>query len=256
MTPTTYGRDFAYCLKSHGGVRGFNASLWRFLLRCTLFCHSVATFLTSVSSYEGGCGFEDSDFKRLDVVPNHDENLFYTDYHDSEMQMLCHKKVQETTIKKIIHKRVGEDVVLMAEMELYNLSMLKWYNSRRNLRYRFETMDLVNLCKGSELSVNIALQYITPTKKTLKRFPMRPFNEFLDQNNIRKDFEKLHQLTNGHDIISRLSGILKHKYKCQVSETKLRNTICKSFTLENAKKSQLYKELKNWCCRKSFSILK
>ena len=25
----------------------------------TLFCHSVATFLTSVSSYEGGCGFED-----------------------------------------------------------------------------------------------------------------------------------------------------------------------------------------------------
>ncbi|MDU7622985.1 MAG: hypothetical protein E7K32_11400, partial [Bacteroides stercoris] len=31
---------------------------WRFLLRCTLFCHSVATFLTSVSSYEGGCGFE------------------------------------------------------------------------------------------------------------------------------------------------------------------------------------------------------
>ena len=59
MTPTTYGRDFAYCLKSHGGVRGVNASLWRFLLRCTLFCHSVATFLTSVSSYEGGCGFED-----------------------------------------------------------------------------------------------------------------------------------------------------------------------------------------------------
>ena len=63
MTPTTYGRDFAYCLKSHGGVRGFYASLWRFLLRCTLFCHSVATFLTSVSSYEGGCGFEDKKIK-------------------------------------------------------------------------------------------------------------------------------------------------------------------------------------------------
>ena len=62
MTPTTYGRDFAYCLKSHGGVRGFYASLWRFLLRCTLFCHSVATFLTSVSSYEGGCGFEVKEF--------------------------------------------------------------------------------------------------------------------------------------------------------------------------------------------------
>ena len=69
MTPTTYGRDFAYCLKSHGGVRGFNASLWRFLLRCTLFCHSVATFLTSVSSYEGGCGFEV--LKNSQMVINH-----------------------------------------------------------------------------------------------------------------------------------------------------------------------------------------
>ena len=58
ITPTTYGRDFAYCLKSHGGVRGIYASLWRFLLRCALFCRSDATFLTSVSSYEGGCGFE------------------------------------------------------------------------------------------------------------------------------------------------------------------------------------------------------
>ena len=33
--------------------------MWRFLLRCALFCRSDATFLTSVSSYEGGCGFED-----------------------------------------------------------------------------------------------------------------------------------------------------------------------------------------------------
>ena len=58
ITPTTYGRDSAYCLKSRGGVRGIYASLWRFLLRCALFCRSDATFLTSVSSYEGGCGFE------------------------------------------------------------------------------------------------------------------------------------------------------------------------------------------------------
>lgn len=198
----------------------------------------------------------DSDFKRMDAMPDHDENLFYTDYHDSEMQMLCHKRVQETAIKKITNKHVYEDVVLMAEMELYNVSMLKWYNSRRNLRYRFEDMDLVNLCKGSELSVNIALQYITPTKKTPKKFPIQSFNKFLIQNNIRTDFEMLHQLTNGHDIISRLSGILKHKYKCQVSDTKLRDKICKSFTLENARKSQLYNDLKNWCSSKKISILK
>ena len=39
-------------------IRGFYVSLWRFLLRCILFSHSAATFLASVSSYEGSCGFE------------------------------------------------------------------------------------------------------------------------------------------------------------------------------------------------------
>ena len=198
----------------------------------------------------------DSDFKRMDAMPDHDENLFYTDFHDSEMQMLCHKEVQKTTIEKITHKRVCEDIVLMAELELYNVSMLKWFNSRRNLRYRFEVMDLVNLHKGSELSVNIAIQYITPTNKSPKKFPMQPFKKFLIQNDIRTDFKMLHQLTNGHDIISRLSGILKYRYKCQVREANLRDAICKSFKLENARKSQLYNDLKNWCSNKNVAILK
>ena len=37
MTPTTYGRDFAYCLKSHGGVRGIYMSLWWHSMHCAPF---------------------------------------------------------------------------------------------------------------------------------------------------------------------------------------------------------------------------
>ena len=94
MTPTTYGRDFAYCLKSHGGVRGFNASLWRFLLRCTLFCHSVATFLTSVSSYEGGCGFE--------------VDLFLFSYYTGGMVNVdvCHLTYNMIQGNQVIYKRM------------------------------------------------------------------------------------------------------------------------------------------------------
>ena len=86
MTPTTYGRDFAYCLKSHGGVRGFNASLWRFLLRCTLFCHSVATFLTSVSSYEGGCGFEVLNFLK-NIAPSYKIWGFVLKFEKNQIHM-------------------------------------------------------------------------------------------------------------------------------------------------------------------------
>ena len=34
---TTYGRDFAYCLKSHGGVRGIYMSLWWHSMHCAPF---------------------------------------------------------------------------------------------------------------------------------------------------------------------------------------------------------------------------
>ena len=37
ITPTTNGRDFAYCLKSHGGVRGIYMSLWWHSMHCTPF---------------------------------------------------------------------------------------------------------------------------------------------------------------------------------------------------------------------------
>ena len=96
MTPTTYGRDFAYCLKSHGGVRGFNASLWRFLLRCTLFCHSVATFLTSVSSYEGGCGFEEHFFFLIAKVMNFRRPSFY----------ICKKGILQSLKNHLIFARI------------------------------------------------------------------------------------------------------------------------------------------------------
>ena len=44
MTPTTYGRDFAYCLKSHGGVRGIYMSMVTFDALCPLFTNDADSF--------------------------------------------------------------------------------------------------------------------------------------------------------------------------------------------------------------------
>ena len=198
----------------------------------------------------------DSDFRRLDGIPSHDDNLFYTDYHDSEMQMLSNKNIINIVFKKITSKELRDDIVVLAERELYNLSMLKWYNARRSLRYRFENIDLVNLSKGCILSVNTALQYITPTVKSPKNFPKHSFDEFIIKSEKKKNDNFLHQLTNGHDIVSRLSGIIKHKYKCQVGDRNLRDRICRAFTIAYAKKSQLYAEIQKWCVKENVLILK
>ena len=49
MTPTTYGRDFAYCLKSHGGVRGVYMSLWWHSMHCAPFLLTMQILFASVS---------------------------------------------------------------------------------------------------------------------------------------------------------------------------------------------------------------
>ena len=49
ITPTTYGRDFAYCLKSHGGVRGVYMSLWWHSMHCAPFLLTMQIMFASVS---------------------------------------------------------------------------------------------------------------------------------------------------------------------------------------------------------------
>ena len=195
----------------------------------------------------------DSDFKRLNggtLVK--DANLFYTDYHDSELQMLFNRKVVKTVFGKFAVGHRFEDVVLQAEYELYNLSMAKWFNMKRHLKFKEGNPDLVNLSVGGQMSVNMVLQYFEPTPQSQRSFPLRSFTEFL----IHNGKQDLHQLTNGHDLIARMAGIFKHKYNRQVSNAKLRESVCNAFTLDIAKKSQLYANVQKWCDKEYVQILK
>ena len=199
----------------------------------------------------------DSDFRFMNRPLRDDDNLFFTDYHDAEMQMLSNKDVMPKAFKKITNRQLyGKDLVLVAEKEVYNLSMLKWYNSKRKFKYRFKPIDLVSLSHGCELTENTVTQYVEPTKSSPKIFPSRSFAKFLTKNDKQTDVEALHKLSNGHDVVLRLSGILRHKYNKQVSMRDLRDVICQSFTLEIAKKTGLYDRIKSWCDKKHVAILK
>ena len=199
----------------------------------------------------------DSDFRFMDSSLRDDGNLFFTDYHDSEMQMLSNKDVMPKAFKKITNRQLyDKDLVLVAEKEVYNLSMLKWYSSKRQFKYRFIPIDLVSVSHGCELTVNTVTQYVEPTKSSPKIFPLRSFAKFLKKNDKQTDVEALHKLSNGHDVVLRLSGILRHEYNKQVSKRDLRDVICQSFTLEIAKKTGLYDRVKKWCDMKHVAILK
>lgn len=57
-----------------------------------------------------------------------------------------------------------------AKDELYNVSLIKWFNMYRKLSFVFEKLDLINLCPGKPISEALALQYFKPSKKKISSF--------------------------------------------------------------------------------------
>ena len=190
MTPTTYGRDFAYCLKSHGGVRGFNASLWRFLLRCTLFCHGVATFLTSVSSYEGGCGFEEyynflyiyrkfvamvKSILQANTIELHywmDDNSHII---DANIQNKCERELLD--ILDSIAGQWGLSVTIET-MPLANGGVIRWF--------RLKAKSFKRALNGKEKTIYIAI--VTTLATTIIATPITTTIESIVQQTIENIF--------------------------------------------------------------------
>ena len=122
---------------------------------------------------------------------------------------------------------------------------------KRKLYFRFVGLDLSNCEYSHTISFNTALQYFLPTPSGWKRFPQESFEKFM-HNNRSVDMD---QLTNGHDFISRLAGIIKHEYNRQISDSDLREQLCKAYTVKLAKKTKLFKSISDWCDRESTNVL-
>lgn len=101
------------------------------------------------------------------------------------------------------------------------------------------------------ISESIALQYFKPSSKGISKFPSKAFRNFQSRNRN----PNLDQLTNGHDLITRMAGILRKKYQLQISDKDLRDRFCKAFENSHAQKTKLYKNIASWCKQNNHHIL-
>ena len=193
----------------------------------------------------------DSDFNQLNGNVPFDSNVFYTDYHDSELLISGNKQVRNKVFKDLLPKVKAIDIRERAQKELFYVSFAKWFNVYRHLSFKFEGLDLINCMPNQVISEAVALQYFKPSSKSISKFPCKSFRNFQSKNRN----PNLDQLTNGHDLITRMAGILRKKYQLQISDKDLRDRFCKAFENSHAQKTKLYKNIASWCKQNNHYIL-
>lgn len=193
----------------------------------------------------------DSDFNQLNGNVPFDSNVFYTDYHDSELLISGNKQVRYKVFKDLLPKVKAIDIRERAQKELFYVSFAKWFNVYRHLSFKFEGLDLINCMPNQVISESVALQYFKPSPNGISKFPFKAFRIFQSKNRN----PNLDQLTNGHDLITRMAGILRKKYQLQISDKDLRDRFCKAFENLHAQKTKLYKNIASWSKQNNLHIL-
>ena len=193
----------------------------------------------------------DGDFNLLNGNVPFDSNVFYTDYHDSELLISGNKQVRYKVFKDLLPKVKAIDIRERAQKELFYVSFAKWFNVYRHLSFKFEGLDLINCMPNQVISESVALQYFKPSPNGISKFPFKAFRIFQSKNRN----PNLDQLTNGHDLITRMAGILRKKYQLQISDKDLRDRFCKAFENSHAQKTKLYKNIASWSKQNNLHIL-
>lgn len=193
----------------------------------------------------------DSDFNQLNGNVPFDSNVFYTDYHDSELLISGNKQVRYKVFKDLLPKVKAIDIRERAQKELFYVSFAKWFNVYRHMSFKFEGLDLINCMPNQVISESVALQYFKPSPNGISKFPFKAFRIFQSKNRN----PNLDQLTNGHDLITRMAGILRKKYQLQISDKDLRDRFCKAFENSHAQKTKLYKNIASWSKQNNLHIL-
>lgn len=190
---------------------------------------------------------QDSDFYRLDGVKKKMQDLYYTDKHDWEMTALGDFRTLISFMSKFcIHYRAAKKVLVDSFKDLEYLSYYKWYNVRNKCRNDFEAINASVLTASSaELGDYSYLTKLIPDywrgsrKVVIQQAVLR--NYILTYKTKGIEF----QLVTGHHLLDRFIFYLTTMGRIYSSKS-ISKELMKSVTIDEFKKTNLYKEIKQW----------
>ena len=175
----------------------------------------------------------DSDFIRLSGKKlKHPKNMFYTDFHDSEMLMVNSLGLMRAVFFSVVpHDKEYVELKDRITNELHVLSLARWYVMKNKLGWEYCGLDLSSLSWGATIPIDEVIKGFRPGKNPKGNLNKANIEKFVSEHD---DVDK-RQTTNGHDFVSRMAAIFKKEYSCQLSDNALRKKCVSLLDLKERK---------------------
>lgn len=213
-------------------------------------------------------GIIDADFRRITQPVTELENLFLTDFHDTEI-MSIYSEAWENVLNSYMDKILFEDFEKQISIDFRTylmeiakpIGVLRLLNEEENLGLKFKTrkkdntydfIDYQNFTDSKTLKIDIdkLLKTVENKSMNLDFFKKNPVLYEKYKTKLEEEFD-LKELNNGHDILNLLSialseAIGKRKSSSKVSGATLEDDFIKVYRKEDFALTNLYVNLKHW----------
>ncbi len=202
-------------------------------------------------------GIRDADFAHLENQKPSLANLFFTDYHDTEMLMVA----SNATFSAILHEfcnlpQVEHEKIRTKLLEaLRFISYFRWYNELNNLEFSFENVGLGDVFEPKTFTIN--------NKKCIEEVIQKSKNaKITDIDTILTEIAKLvdeshdnFQLCNGHDFMNILALFLNTHNKEGLSEKRVSSHFRIAYNYSEYQQTKLHSQIKNWFVENDIEII-
>jgi hypothetical protein len=188
-------------------------------------------------------GIKDADFEHLENIINID-NLFLTDYHDMEIEM-----IESDALKSVIDEfsidECYSDLSNQLRQNIYDIALeigyIRWYSEQKNGLFNFKQIPFNNLVsyKNCKISFN-QQEFIALLLNQLKSDDSDILADITILKNISTD--RL-QICNGHDLTLLISNYFPTG---NINQNKIEEALRLSYHFQYFKKTNLFQNLKSW----------
>jgi len=189
-------------------------------------------------------GIRDADFLHLEGKKESAENIFLTDFHDSEMMIIsCDRAFRAVVAEYASEEKNASAFRKKLLKSITFIGGLRWINDAEDLELNFRRLGFGDLYDGQ----TVVLDEEKCLNKVLARSPNK--KREISEEDVRtkiKNVSDLLNLCNGHDFQKAFAFCANCNSPRKVRDVEIGRALRVAYRFEDFQKSDLYEQLKKW----------
>lgn len=199
-------------------------------------------------------GIRDADFLHLEGKEEPAENIFLTDFHDTEMMLIsCDNAYHSVAAEYLIqekHPSLLRDNILKS---IAFIGGIRWINNAEDLELNFNKLGFGNFYDGRTASLDEA----KCLNEILNRSPNKTKDIFIQDIRLKiKDISDFFNLCNGHDFQKAFGLCVSSGSKKGVNDVEIGKAFRVAYRFDDFQKSNLYRQLEEWSDKQRKTLFK